>query len=77
MSAAAKFSLAFFRAYGDGVSPMVRLKGEEGTSGVTENGVICKNEEGLPQGGGRSFSLASLLLAYGGRSAPDDSDLYG
>ena len=50
MSAAAKFSLAFFRAYGDGVSPMVRLKGEEGTSGVTENGVICKNEEGFAAG---------------------------
>lgn len=54
MRAAAKFFLAFFRAYWDGVSPMVRLKGGEGTSGITE--------KGLPQGGGRSFTLASLLL---------------
>ena len=54
--------MAFFRAYWDGVSPMVRLKGGEGTSGITKNGVICKNEEELPQGGGRSFTLASLLL---------------
>lgn len=50
MSAAAKFFLAFFRAYEDGVSPMVRLKGGQGTSGITENGVICKNEEGFAAG---------------------------
>ena len=50
MRGAAKFSLAFFRAYGDGVSLMMRFKGGEGTSGITENGVICKNEEGFAAG---------------------------
>ena len=72
MSAAAKFSfLAGSSLSLDGFLPGARGRrpshgaleqGGEGTSGITENGVICKTEEGLPQGGGRPFTLASLLL---------------
>ena len=39
MSAAAKFFLPFFRAYGDGVSPMVRLNRRGGY--IRDNGEWC------------------------------------